>query len=73
MNDFTKEELEEIVDMANDIDKGSQAHGLTMHFKLRDKAQSMIDNYCEHEQCGDGAGLEQICFKCNKSSNDGWN
>ncbi len=49
MNDFTKEELQEIIEMANDIESGSQAHGLQMHFKIRDKAQSMIDNYCDHE------------------------
>lgn len=47
MNDFTKEELQEIVDMANDINAGSQGHGLELHFELRDKIQSMIDNYCE--------------------------
>jgi hypothetical protein len=47
MNNFTKEELEEIIEMANDIERGSQAHGLQMHFKIRDKAQSMIDSYGE--------------------------
>lgn len=43
MNDFTKEELEELVDIINDAHKGTQRHGLEMHFPLRDKIQSMID------------------------------
>ncbi|CAB4127204.1 hypothetical protein UFOVP260_7 [uncultured Caudovirales phage] len=47
MNDFTKEDLQEIIDMTNDIHNGSQGHGLELHFKLRDKTQSMIDNYCD--------------------------
>ncbi len=65
MNDFTKEELEEIIEMANDIENGSQAHGLQMHFKIRDKAQSMIDNYCEHKPSDPILVLNKKCIKCN--------
>jgi len=49
MNDFTREELQEIVDMANETNTGSQGHGLGLHFDIRDKIQYMIDSYCEHE------------------------
>ena len=64
MNDFTKDELQEIIEMANDIDIGSQAHGLQMHFKIRNKAQSMIDNYCEHNH---RQYYEHVpVYECNK-------
>lgn len=68
MNDFTKEELKWIYEaMENMMDADScEPERILM------KVKSMIDNYCEHERCGDGAGLEQVCFKCNKSSNEGW-
>lgn len=49
MNEFSKEELENMVHIINDVHNGSQAHGLERDFDLRDKIQSMIDNYCEHE------------------------
>lgn len=73
MNDFTKEELQEIIEMANDIERGSQAHGLQMYFKIRDKAQSMIDNYvdseCPHDWFNCFYGEDRIpiklCSLCN--------
>ncbi len=73
VNEFTKEELEDIVHLINDAHKGTQKHGLEWGFKLRDKIQSMIDNYCEHEweniccQCT----LDKIyCYKCEKDMGD---
>lgn len=48
MNDFTKEELKDILHLIKDVHKGTQKHGLEWGFDLRDKIQSMIDNYCEH-------------------------
>ncbi len=62
MNDFTKEELL--------ILEHEMKHSL--YKSLKDKITDMIGNYCEHEKCSDGAALEQVCFKCNKSSNHGW-
>jgi hypothetical protein len=44
MNDFTKEELEYIW---NYIFKGAALIRLDSHEQLKDKIQSMIDNYCE--------------------------
>ena len=63
MNDFTKEELKKI-------------HGLLVFccdepfrepnstFELRDKLQSMIDNYCEHEWHYGGNRPWLHCIKC---------
>lgn len=55
MNDFTKEELTYIRDY---IFNGAASIRLDRHDALRDKLQSLIDNYCEHEVCG----------LCNKSN-----
>ncbi len=46
MNDFTKEELELICQFFNIAIEDFQEPDET--YKLRDKIQSMIDNYCEH-------------------------
>lgn len=73
MNDFTLEELQIIhLDMTNYINRTPMLNEAPSHKALRNKIQTMIHNYCTHEQCGDGAGLEQVCFECNKSSNEGW-
>lgn len=86
-NDFTKEELENIVELINDVHKGSQAHGFELHFDLRDKIQSMIDNYkekieCKHEWVSlfviDEENLRVLggvgykCFNCKKLIPSEW-
>ena len=60
MNDFTKEELEQIEYSL--LYTGMD--GETVLLKL----QSMIDNYCEHEFkiIGSGKCLSQKCDKCGK-------
>ena len=69
MNEFTKEELEYLRWLVADYEE-EYPDGAT---ELPKKLQSMIDNYCEHDAgTSDGAGLEQICNLCDKSSNDGW-
>jgi len=42
MNDFTKEELKFIYDWLNWISKED--------YPVKNKIQSMIDNYCDHSQ-----------------------
>lgn len=60
MNDFSKEELQLIL-------KGMSQYYLEKDsLELMDKIQSMIDNYCEHENKFYENGLKAICFKCNK-------
>lgn len=67
MNEFTKEELQDIVDMTNNINKGAQGHGLELHFDLRDKIQSMIDNYCEYEWGEDPNNKHGcMCIECEQ-------
>lgn len=65
MNDFTKEELEEIQEIARHCCKQgiNTIHNLTYYVKI--KAQTMIDNYCEHEW--EGFTIRNIrCMKCKK-------
>ena len=72
MNDFAKEELQEIVDMINDIHKGSQGHGLSLYFELRDKIQSIIDNYQDEKEifsCYTAFGIDDKFFCQNQSMN----
>lgn len=64
MNDFTKEELEELA--------ASRCYHLDDSFpaddKLFMKVQSMIENYCQHEKLnfmGDVFGY--YCKKCHKN------
>ena len=71
MNDFTKEELQDL-------------HALLyggMHddhpvpdylIILQDKIKSMIDNYCEHERIGQVSDVDyvNICTKCKDLT--GW-
>lgn len=63
MNDFTKEELEQLISDINniriytDIDNWDD--------ELHTKIQFMIENYCEHDTCG--GEIEEfidICAKC---------
>lgn len=88
MNDFTKEELEIIL-----LDMNAYIHRTTIlaespsHRTLRDKIQSMIDNYCEHQSCKHEwvslfvidedklkvlGGTGYKCLKCSKIIPDSW-
>ena len=64
MNDFTKKELESIHYCLRQM----QIH-IDGYDKLKQKIQTMIDNYCEHneregQQDEDGK-LNVVCTKCN--------
>ena len=74
MNDFTKEELESIIQSFEHIEY-RETFGWDDHLKI--KLQSLIDNYCEHESSGiryavmklrstDTRDFEYRCVKCNK-------
>ena len=62
MNDFTKEELKFISDLL------TYQSSENMNEELRDKVDSMIDNYCEHEPGYYVTPDENIltCHKCKK-------
>jgi len=50
MNDFTKEELLIIhLDMCTYVEQNKILKESPSHRALRDKVESMIDNYCEHK------------------------
>jgi hypothetical protein len=76
MNDFTKEELEMIRYSFHETIVRNDPWGnpclLSMHRTLKDKIQSMIDNYCEHERKFKGSidGIQDICLMCDKDKND---
>jgi hypothetical protein len=68
MNDFTKEELETIVDAFNHI-YGAPEWRTTSGWddELQAKIQSMIDNYCEHKDRAIDIGEAPIiCNTCGK-------
>lgn len=65
MNDFTKHELEYLFEaIDSDIECFNEPE---IAYSARDKLQSMIDNYCEHEKMEfDGDVYGYSCKKCEK-------
>lgn len=69
MNDFSKEELDEILFF---IELHKNKYRLKYPEALLNKLQSMIDNYCEHESNGYWSQLADCsyhslrCSKCRK-------
>lgn len=67
MNDFTKEELQYLMQcVINDIDMidncGDDYDEINAAASVENKLQSLIDNYCEHDW---REGMCQICKKCD--------
>ena len=62
MNDFTKEELEQIKSWADLIRK--MATDVSVHRSLLKKLEIMIDNYCEHESAR--IDYDHQALRCNK-------
>ena len=64
MNEFTKEELKiiqwEINTAVNKLDMATLSS--KKHSELNEKIQSMIDNYCEHEE----KHKEWLSYQCDK-------
>lgn len=70
MNDFTKEELEGILEGLQiiDADPGIRPQ-IYWEDSLKEKLQSMIDNYCDHEfNMDDWTNDSSGCrwYKCHK-------
>lgn len=68
MNDFTKEELEKICQFFNNAIE--DFHEPDSTYALRDKIQSMIYNYCEHENTENIGGWVSRCVKCGMKFGD---
>lgn len=62
MNDFTKEELEKLRSAITNYDYCDD--------KLHDKLQSLIDNYCEHQETENIGGWVWKCVKCGMKFGD---
>lgn len=64
MNDFTKEELEKLMWCFSVVNRSYYGD---VDF-IKSKVQSMIDNYCEHENTDDckccGAIICEDCMEC---------
>lgn len=59
MNDFTKEELEIIyLDMTVYAKKATPLNESPSHLDLRNKIQSLINDYCEHECIHESDGYD---------------
>ncbi len=65
MNDFTKEELEDLLDSLNaslDADTSCDSTWRKDIRALKNKLQSLINNYCEHtESYKTGADVRRCC------------
>ena len=59
MNDFTTDELEDILN-------GNMTLHPHTYQKLRDKIQSLIDNYCEHKRTYYSNGVKFSCNECKE-------
>ena len=63
MNDFTKDELEEI---------SRCTEHMSLDFNLVDKIEALIDNYCEHEWENYCCGCDPENLVCKKCEKDLW-
>jgi hypothetical protein len=68
MNDFTKDELEELL-LGYEMHSHNTRHNWPS-LDLCKKIKSMIDNYCEHDPHGDFHVCVDKCKKCGVIIND---
>jgi len=72
IDEFTKEELKIILcEMNIVIQKQAESYlkisPINVFFELRNKVQSMVDSYCEHDPHGDFHVCVDKCKKCGKA------
>jgi hypothetical protein len=72
MNDFTKEELEEIIEWMYEAEAEHSVHAekVLEHNPLYRKIQSMIDNYCDHKKYVENLVTGFVCEKCGKPEDE---
>lgn len=61
MNDFTKDELTDLIFCVKDHERYQDD---SIHENLINKLQSLIDNYCDHIWT-EGSGNHLFCCKCH--------
>ena len=71
MNDFTKEELQIAKDgidwMISECEMSHNKTNADEWRRVKEKIQSMIDNYCEHHLCNIDKKYSPLrCLKCQK-------
>ncbi len=67
MNDFTKEELETILNWGEVYTEFGRSWTDKIHTPFMDKIHSMIDNYCEHDpKASEITYTNYFCTKCGK-------
>jgi hypothetical protein len=64
MNDFTKEELKDILETFHSYFEATDNAPYDYEQELIDKIQDMIDNYCEHDFEYKDIGKAKLCIKC---------
>ena len=70
MNEFTKEELEDLLIWGEVYTDFGNSWTDKIQRPLLDKIQSMIDNYCEHDTEGHFHVGVDVCLKCGVIIND---
>ena len=63
MNEFTKEELQNLDIMLQRVQKDCYTYEFGILDSLANKIQSLIANYCEHLHAGEACGT--ICRDCD--------
>ena len=66
MNDFTKDELKDILSWADVYTVFGSSWTTKLHLPLIDKIQTMIENYCEHEKVIPNYGPNSQCANCGE-------
>lgn len=69
MNDFTKEELESILNWADVYTEFGLCWSYAVHEPTIKKIQAMINEYCDHESDGLNYLSDPAQLKCSKCSN----
>jgi hypothetical protein len=70
MNDFTKEELEDLLVWSDIYTEFRTCWTTKFHMPLINKIQSMIDNYCDHEKYQTEFIFKSVCCNCGDVKND---
>lgn len=65
MNEFTKEELEDLEEFLSDAPEFFEDEDGSL-FKLHEKLKNMIDNYCEHDSLKIDMGYYYEVYPCKK-------
>ncbi len=66
MNDFTKQELEEIQEIARHCGKQAVETRHNLTYAVKKKAEAMLDSYCDHQFIIPEFGNIHTCTECKE-------